>query len=149
MNGNQLFVLVSVALSLAMCPSTVAKTLSTKAWIVFANQATCYYYQKDQLASTKPCKLSFTNKIGLQTLRMDWSDQTRIGVEKLTKCDFIAKPTFTADGYCRFFVNGRRALRYHRSSTQFTQLGHVIDEQGDMTCYQVKATGNSVCTKAY
>jgi hypothetical protein len=149
MNRNQLFGLVSVALSIAMCPAAVSKSIPASAWIVFAKKGTCYYYQKDQLASTKPCKLSFNNKIGLQTVRMDWPDKTWSGVEKLTKCDFVAKPTFTKDGYCRFFVNGRRALRYHRSSTQVTSSGHAIDDQGDMTCYQVKETGNSICTKAY
>jgi hypothetical protein len=149
MNKSQIFGLVSVALSITMCPAALSKSLPNNTWIAFADNSTCYYYKQDQLASSKSCKLTFNNKVGLQTLRMNWPDKTWSGIEKLTRCDFLTKPSFTADGYCRFFVNGRRALRYHRTSQQTQPLGkgHAIDEQGDITCYQVKETGNSICFK--
>ncbi len=147
MNRNQIFGQVAVALISTVCPVAIQSCFANGDWIDIGNKSTCYNYQQDQLTSTTPCKLSYTNKIGLQTLRIDWPDTTWSGIEKLTQCNFLPNKTFTADGYCRFFVNGRRALRYHRSSLQTNELGHVIDEQGDITCYQIQETKNSVCTK--
>ncbi len=122
-------------------------SLANGDWLPLGNNSTCYHYQQEQLTSTVPCQLSYTNKIGLQTIRIDWTDQTWSGIEKLTQCDFLPQTNPTVDGYCRFFVNGRRALRYHRSSAQVNNWGNAIDERGDITCYQVQETKHSVCTK--
>ncbi len=147
MNRNQFFGPIAAALIITMHPVAIQPCFANDDWIAIGNKSTCYNYQQDRLTSTTPCKLSYTNKIGLQTLRVSWPDKTWSGIEKLTQCDFLPNKTFTVDGYCRFFVNGRRALRYHRSSIQTNELGNVINEQGDITCYQIQETKNSVCTK--
>lgn len=147
MNRNQLRGQIAMAFGMAIFPMASPPCLAHGEWLPLGNQSTCYHYQQEQLTSTTPCKLSYSNKIGLQTIRIDWPDQTWSGVEKMTQCDFLPNVNFTMDGYCRFFVNGRRALRYHRSATQYNDLGNVIDEQGGITCYQIQETKNSVCTK--
>jgi hypothetical protein len=147
MNRKQLRGQIAMAWSIAIGQIAIPPGLANSDWLPLGNQSTCYHYQQDQLTSTIPCKLSYTNKIGLQTIRIDWPDQTWSGVEKMTQCDFLPNVNFTVDGYCRFFVNGRRALRYHRSSTQINAGGNAIGEQGDITCYQIQETKNSVCIK--
>jgi hypothetical protein len=143
---HQKRILGLVAWSIALC-SVTKPAWANGEWMAIGENSACYYYQQQQLTSTKPCKLSYANKIGLQTLRIDLPDEAWSGIEKLTQCDFMPDVNFTVDGYCRFFVNGRRALRYHRSSLQTNEFGHVINEQGDITCYQIQETKNSVCTK--
>jgi hypothetical protein len=135
-----------VAWSVTLC-SGIKPYLAQDEWIAIGEKSTCYYYQQEQLTSTKPCKLSYANKIGLQTIRIDFPGETWSSIEKLTQCDFLPDVNFTVDGYCRFFVNGRRALRYHRSSLLTNEFGHVINEQGNITCYQIQETKNSFCTK--